>query len=222
MTVTFDNIAEMMNKQIEAGIAAINAGNEVLLADESGTSVRDIDKILKAEAAKETSELPKAIQDFWNKAEKARAAYKASVDAARNAYRTEVLGEEAKTESDDVDKDVLKEQRSVVMNAITFLRSYAQQSGQADLLAYVDGIQVPQIGRQGSSSVGLKKPRVFVTIGDTQYESFTKAALALSTKETKVTAGELATVWNDAGGNEGEFKFGDHVLSVQYKTPAAA
>jgi len=218
-----DGVSKVLYDQVMTSIEKINEANKVLLAEDTGTSVRDIDKALKA-ATKEDSEveLPQEVVGQWEKAEAAQKVYKENLEAARNYYRTEVLGEEPKTETDDTDKELVKEVRQVAMNGLTFLQTYAAQNGMDDVLAWIKTVQVPMVGRQGSSSAGAKKPRVFVKIGDTVYDSFSLAAVALSSKDNKVTAGDFAQAWSDAGGEEGEFDFkvGEdvHTVGVTYKT----
>ena len=203
---------------ITKGVQEINVGNETLLADETGTPVREIDKILKDKDA----DVPKKVRDEFVKSQKAYAAYRESVDRARNMYRTEVLGEEAKNAStlSDEEKDSLRDTRKLVMETLSFLKTLAAGNKRQDLIKWAEGIAVPQVGRQGTSVVGAKKPRVWVKKGegDTQvvWGSFSEAAAGLSTKEKKVTAGELAASWQEQGGGA-EMKFGDEVLLISEK-----
>lgn len=228
--IKHDAVSELLNNQILAGIEKINKGNETLLAEESGTSVRDIDKALKAEAEKiskdetYTSEFPADVLKNFAEAQAAYEAYRKSVEAARNSYRVNVLGEEEKsgTLSDD-EKDSLKDTRKVVMDAITLLKSYAAGNGRTDLVAYADSIQVPQVGRQGVSSVGQKKPRVFVKVNpgtenEKVYDSFSQAAAALSTKDVKVSVAELTEAWNEqTKATEGTFTHNGLTIGVTFK-----
>ena len=224
MTTEVQNnpVTAILNTQILEGLAVLNEGNEILLADETGTKVSDIDKALKAEAEKiakdedYVSELPELVNTSWAEAQEAYTVYRAKVDVARNVYLTEHLGEDAKA-SGDVDKDALKETRTVVMDAIKFLKSFAANNGLVEVEAYADSIQVPQVGRQGVSTVGTKKPRVFVTIDGVQYESFSKAAAAISDKENKVIAGDISSAWTEAGGNAGDFTFGEYTVGIEFK-----
>lgn len=216
--VTKDPIGKILVGQIQEGIKAINEANTVLLEDETGTPIRDIDKALKSTDTVH----PDNIKAFWEKAEEARKVYKENLDNARNLYRTEVLGEEAKEDNSDVDVASIKETRKVVMDALQFLTTYATQNGKAELVEFANTTAVPQVGRQGSSIVGSKKPRVFVKVvkdeTETVYESFSLAAVALSSKESKVTASDLAEAWNAAnGGTEGTFSFKDAELTVAFK-----
>ena len=210
-------LANVVAGQIVTALDQINAGNEVLNADESGTKNTDIDKVLKNE--EKHAELPKKIVSDWKKAQEAKKVYDAAVEAARNAYRTEVLGEEPK-KGGDVDLENLKEVRKVAMDALTFLDSFASANGLADVTAWMKDLAVPQIGRKGTSTIGVKKPRVFVHHGDKVYGSFSEAAAAFSDKDNKVTASQIAEAWNTAtGGKEKEeFKFGDNVVYVVLKT----
>ena len=211
-TATNDPIVSALRTTIDEGLAAIEEANKTLLAEDKGTPVKDIDKALKA-----GENIPEDIAVQWKTAEEAYKVYKENIDAARNAYRTNVLHEEAKDSTGDVNVETVKEARQVVMNALTFVKGYAQQNGLDDVVQWANTLSVPQVGRQGSSTVGAKKPRVLVKIGDVVHDSFSAAALALSTKEKKVTAGELAEAWNSAGGNEGAFTFGDTELLVTFK-----
>jgi hypothetical protein len=210
-----DAVVSTLVSQIVAGIDEIAKGNEVLLADESGTPVREIDKVLKDK----DSDIPEHVRALWNEAQEAYKKYRESVEAARNGFRTEVLGEDAKAAStlSDEEKESLKETRGLVMGSLGFLETYANGNNLGDVLEWVKSVSVPQVGRQGSSTVGAKKPRVFVKNGETVYGSFTEAAAGLSSKDNKVTAADLAQAWNDAGGVEGDIQFGDHVLNVTFK-----
>src|SRR5690606_38761724 len=124
-------------------------------AEESGTPVREIDKALKAEAEKEESDLPADVIKAWNEAQTAYETYRKNVDAARNAYRKDVLGEEEKQDtSGDIDKDKLKSVRKAVLDALTFVKGYAEVNGMTDVLSWVDSVAVPQVGRQGTTSTG--------------------------------------------------------------------
>jgi hypothetical protein len=217
-----DPVARMIEKNVLTGIDEINKINSVLLAEESGTPVRDIDKALKAEAEKENSDLDAQTLADYREAQAAYATYRTLVENSRNAYRKNVLGEEEKSEGSvsDEDKTRAQEVRKTVNDAVKFVLSYAQGNGNADVLAWAQSVEVPQVGRQGTSSVGQTKPRVFVFIdgSDTPENSLTDAAKKLSDKDNKVVAGDLAKAWNTAnGGVEGEFKFGEHVLRVTAK-----
>jgi Skp family chaperone for outer membrane proteins len=219
-----DPVVDTLLATIDKGIAEIVKANESLLQEESGTSVRDIDKVLKDEKA----EVPADIKKLWAKAEAIRKSYKEAVDAARNKYRLDVLGEEAKESSDEDNTELTektREVRKVVMDSLNFIKTYATPNGMLDIVDWANSVEVPQVGRKGTSTAaGKSKPRVYVknlTSGHategTVYDSFSKAAADLSTKENKFTAGDLADAWNEAGGNEGEFKYGDFVLNVTLK-----
>lgn len=215
-TVSFEHpMLNVLLSQIQEGISQIDVANETLLANDSGTKNADIDKVLKN--ADNHKDLPKKILADWNRAVEAKKAYDTAVEAARNAYRTEVLHEEAKS-TGDVDEDSVREVRKVVMDALQFFKSFATGNGIADAVAWADSVAVPQVGRKGTSNVGARKPRVYVHHGDKVYGSFSEAAAALSDKDNKVTAGELAEAWNAAGGKEKEkFQFGEVTLSVTFK-----
>lgn len=215
-TLAHDDITRMLSQQVSDGVAKINAANEVLLADESGTGVREIDKAFK-EAKVEDKEAVK----FWEQAEKARKAYKESLEKARNAYRVNVLGEDEVTES-EVDKDEVKEVRKLVMEALSLLKTYAQANGKSDIVQWADSLEIPQVGRQGTSSVGQKKPRMRVSVNGTVHESFGEAAkaisAALSTDDEKVTlsSGDIVSAWS-AAGEPDTFDFRGLNLSVTPK-----
>lgn len=212
-----DDVTRLLATQIDNGIAQINKVNDVLLADETGTPLREIDKALK-EVLGDDSDAPENIKVAAKASAEAYEAYRAAVDNARNLYRTEVLQEEAKVSSvSDEDKENAKEVRKLVMDAISFLKTYATGNNKTDIVAWADSLAIPQVGRQGTSTVGAKKPRVYVKVNETVYDSFSQAALALSSKDNKITAGNLAEAWHAAGGNEGDFTFGDLTITVTNK-----
>lgn len=217
-TLAHDDITRMLAKQIADGVSAINEGNLILLAeDEGGAKVRDIDKAFKDEKVED-----KEAVKYWNAAEKARKAYREALEAARNAYRVNVLGEEAVSEEPEVDKDALKEQRKLVMEALSLLKTYAGANGKKDVVAWADSLEIPQVGRQGTSNVGQKKPRAYVSVSGTVHESFGEAAKAasvlLSTEDNKVnvSSGDLVSAWSAA--NEAEtFEFQGLEVKVTLK-----
>lgn len=224
VTLNHDPVSQMLFDQIVAGIQEIDSANEVLLGDENGTSVRDIDKAFKAEDAEENipPEIRKAWKAYTSAAEKAK---KLQTDA-RNLYRTEVLGEDEKAESSitDEDKDVLRDKRKVIMDAVTFLNNYAKANNKADVAEWASALEVPQVGRKATSSVGgpaVKRPRVFVKVNGEVFDTFTQAALHLSKVEgaEKVTAADLAEAWNSALGEaEGDFQYdADTSINVTFK-----
>lgn len=207
-----DPVGAVTYRTIVNGLAEIAAANEVLLESDDKTKVTDIDKALK-----EKDKLPKNIKELVEKLEKARESFKKAQEAARNTYRVEVLKEEA-TVDHDIDKDAVVESRKLVMESLKFLKLYADAQKKTSFSEWADKVSVPQVGRQGSSSAGAKKPRVYVKVDDTVYDSFTLAAAGLSTKEKKVTASELAEAWNTAnGGQEGGFEFGGHTIVITNK-----
>ncbi len=214
----YDGVTTVLVKQITEGVNKINEANKIFLAEDTGTSVKEIDKALRAPE----TELPENIREAWNAAEEALKIYKSNADAARNFYRVDVLGEEPKEDkSDDTDKEAVKEVRATVMNGLSFLQSYAHQNNMQDFLAWIKTVAVPQVGRAGASVTGVKKPRVNVRVDGTLYNSFSEAAVALSDKDNKFTAGNLAEAWNAAGGDDEEFVFSvgevEHVLTVTDK-----
>lgn len=215
--VKFDDITKMLAEQVKAGIEKIDSANEVLLSSESGTGDREIDKMFKDGKVED-----KNLLDVWNKAEKARAQYRKLLSDARNLYRTEILNEDAKEDS-DVDKDAVKEIRKTVMASLALMKDFANANGLSDVVAWADTVSVPQVGRQGSSGVsGAKKPRARVSFNGNTYESFGEAAkavsAALSTDDNKVSVGssDLVQAWSDAGETE-TFTFLDVTFKVTPK-----
>ena len=219
-TLKHDPVTETLSKQITDGFAVIEKANDILLAEEAGTPVREIDKVLKSEDA----ELPENIVEVFSKYEVAYAEAKNLLTEARNLYRSEVLGEDAQDSVDDSEKVALKEQvkdqRKAIMAALEFLNTYSVQNGKSDIAEWAQSVEIPQVGRKATSTVGgSKKPRVYVTVDGEVHESFTKAALALSDKDKKFTAGELAAAWDEAtNSEEGEFEYADHEFKVVFKT----
>ena len=206
-------VADMLVTTVENGIKEIEEANKVLLAeDESGTSVREIDKMLKGgvpkkEGEEPENELPESVLNFFLAALEAKKVYTENLNEARNAYRVEVLGEEAQeTSEDEIDKDAVKEKRQEVLKALDFLKTFAAGNGLPDLVKWADEQEIPQVGRKGTSTVsGVKRPRVYVKVNGTVYESFTDAAKDLSNKKWKITASELADLWDGTDGSEFEF-----------------
>lgn len=219
-----DPVTQMLHDQIVAGIAEINAANEVLLGDENGTSVRDIDKAFKSEDA--VDNVPAEILKLWKSYTTAAEKAKKLLTEARNAYRTQVLGEDEKDDSaiSDEEKEVLREKRKVIMDAVTFLNNYAKGNGRADVAEWSSNLEIPQVGRKATSSVGgpsVKRPRVYVKVNGTVHDTFTQAALELSKREgsEKITAADLAEAWNSALGEaEGTFQFDENTeINVTFK-----
>lgn len=211
-----DPVAMMLGEQVTNGIKAIEEANEVLLQDESSeTGVREIDKELKTYVPSDTNDVSEKNQEIVKavaKMEKARKAFKDAQTAARNLYRTEVLGVDEVNESDDADTDSLKEtvkaKRKLVMEAITLLTSYADTNNLTEVSNWAKNLAVPQVGRQGSSTVGQKKPRAYVSVNGTTHDSFGEAAKAVSTllssdnNKVEVTSPDLVSAWVEAGETE--------------------
>lgn len=221
LTLT-DPVARMIEQQVLVGIDEINRINEILMQEETGTSVRDIDKALKAEAEKENSDLDATTLKAFKDAQEAYTSYRELVEQARNSYRKNVLGEEEKSTAtvDEDEKAHAQEVRKAITDAVKFLHSYAVGNGIKEVQDWANSVEVPGVGRKGTSTVGQKKPRVFVFIDDseTPVGSLTEAAKEVSDKDNKVTAGDLAAAWNEAtGGEDGEFKFGDHTFRTVAK-----
>lgn len=221
--ITFtDPLATALAEQALAAIEKVVAGNEELTGETSDgtTSVREIDKVLRDDEV----EKPESISKAWQKYVAAEEKAKALKEEARNLYRTEVLGEEEKQETvSNVDKDALKEIRKTAMETLSFLCTYGKANGKKEIVEWAESISVPSVGRAGSSGItGNKKPRVFVKVDGTVYDSFTLAAQGLSTKEQKFTAGELSAAWAEAGGAEGEFDYSGRTFDVTFKPKKAA
>lgn len=211
-----DPVAVMLIEQVQNGIKAIEEANEVLLADESSeTGVREIDKNLKTFVPSDDNDVSEKDQEIVKavaKMVKAQEAFKAAQTAARNLYRTKVLGVDEVNEAADADQDSLKEtvkaKRKLVMEAVTLLTSYADTNGLADVSSWAKTLSVPQVGRQGSSTVGQKKPRAYVSVGDKTFESFGEAAKHVSTvlstddNKVEVTSPDLVSAWVEAGETE--------------------
>lgn len=227
---TTNPVAAMLGEQITSGIAAIEEANTVLLAEHDGeTGVREIDKELKNYVPSDSNDVADKDQELVKAAaqvEKAKAQFKKAQEAARNLYRTKVLGEEAVSETEtEVDVDAVKAQRKLVMEAVTLLKSFAEGNKLPDVAKWANDLSIPQVGRQGSSSVGQKKPRAYVTVDDKTHESFGEAAKALtailSTDENKVevTSGDLVSAWDEAGEAD-TFDYQGHTVKVAKKESA--
>lgn len=221
--LSHDAVTQLLFDQINSGIEKINEANVSLLAEEEqGAGLREIDKALK-DGTHENEE----VSALWAKATELQVQFKKALDDARNAYRTEVLKEEAKAPTSDVDKDAVKEQRKVVMQSVDLLKTYATANGKKDIVDWASSLSIPQVGRAGSSVVGQKKPRAYVSVNGTRHESFGEAAKAatvlLSTDDNKVvvTSGDLVSAW-DSNGEAAEFEFNGLTVGVEMKTAAKA
>jgi hypothetical protein len=211
-----DPVATMLGEQVTNGIQAIVEANEVLLADESGeTGVREIDKALKEFVPSDDNDVSDKDQEIVKamaKMVKAQQAFKDAQTAARNLYRTKVLGVDEVNEAADADTDALKEQvkakRKLVMEAIALLTSYADTNNLTEVSNWAKNLAVPQVGRQGASTVGQKKPRAYVSVGDKTFESFGEAAKHVSTtlssddNKVEVSSPDLVSAWVEAGEKE--------------------
>ncbi len=228
---TTDPVAGMLAQQVTDGINAIVEANKVLLAEsESGTGLREIDKELKSFVKTDDNDLSDKNQDIVKAVaslEKARVAFKNAQEKARNLYRTEILGEdEVKESENEIDVESVKAKRKLVMEAVTLLKSYAEGNNLPDVVAWSNSIEVPQVGRQGSSTVGQKKPRAYVTVGETTHNSFGEAAKALTTllstddNKVTVTPGDLVSAWDAAGADK--FEYQGHSVQVTQKEKKAA
>lgn len=216
--VDFDTVTRMLAEQVAEGINSINEANVSLLEDETGTGDRAIDKKFKDNEVEDEE-----AKKIWAKAEKARETYRKLLTDARNAYRKSI-GEDEKSES-EVDKDKVKEVRTVVMNSLTLIQTLAKSQNNSSVQKWAESVSVPQVGRQGTSSVGgtgSKKPRVYVHIGDTVHNSFGEAAKALSTSlstdtnKVTVTSPDLVSAWEEQGAGD-TFEYAGQTLKVVKK-----
>lgn len=238
-----DDLTGPLTTNILSGLETVYNANEVLLSEEdSETGVRAIDKDLrenytpkfeKNDEGKEVqtnkealAEQDKDIVSAVAKMEKARAAFKAAQDAARNLYRTNVLGEEEKTESDsEVNKEEVQQTRKMVQEAVGLLRTYALSNGKKDFVRWADSLEIPQVGRKGSSTVGQKKPRAYVSVNGEVTNSFGEAAKKIAEKKNEgvdkknhvtVTSGDLTSAWIAAGETE-TFEYDGFTVTVKEK-----
>ena len=224
---TSDPVVQTLFAQIEKNYQEVVEANKVLLADsEEGTGLREIDKALKeiAEKGHEDKEL-KQLVDKWAKA---RDAAKNALDKARNSYRVAVLHEDEKPETPEVDSDAIKTKRGLLVNLVKVAKDYATDNNLPDVEAWAAKVSIPQVGRQGSSSVGQKKPRARVTVNDKTFESFGEAAKALSTllstddNKVEVTSNDLVSAWDAAGSEDGgSFNFREQTVKVTRKQTQA-
>lgn len=218
MSLNHDGVTEMLAQKIEDGINQINAANEVLLADEAGTGVREIDRALKE--GTDDEEVNKAFE----KAKKAREAFVKAQDAARNLYRTNVLQEDAVSETSEVDKDEVKVQRKMVVEAVNLLKTYSTANGKKDVAQWAESLEIPQVGRAGSSTVGQRKPRAYVSVDGETFDSFGPAAKhaseLLSTDDEKVTVttGDLVKAWEQNDETTSDFAWEGLTLRVALKS----
>lgn len=218
-------VVTMLIDQVAEGFQVIAEANAVLLESDSGTGVREIDKALKEYDEKDESADPEIVKSI-SALEKSRKAFKAAQEKARNLYRTNVLGEDEIAEP-DVDKDEVKKRRQMVMDAVNLLKQFGDTNGLKGVVRWCETLSVPQVGRQGSSTVGQKKPRARVTTDGHIHESFGEAAKwlssSLSSDDNKVviTSGDLVQAWVDEAEAE-EFQFRGHTIGVQEKNTSAA
>ena len=220
-TLSHDAVTQLLFDQINSGIEKINEANKTLLAEEEqGAGVRDIDKALKDGVENET------VTEAWNKAEELRKQFKDALEAARNAYRTEVLKEEAKAPSAEIDKDAVKQDRKMVLEAVNLIKTYATANSKKDVVSWAESLEIPQVGRQGTSVVGQKKPRAYVSVNGTRHDSFGEAAKAasvlLSSEDNKVSvsSGDLVTAWSE-NGEKDSFEYNGLNVGVELKKSAA-
>lgn len=200
-----DPIGKVTLATIQEGLQKIATANETLLESDDGrTKVADIDKALK-----DKENLPAEIRKLAEKVEQMKEDLKKAQAEARNTYRTKVLKEEAKDDKDESElKEAAQDARKMVLEAVKFLGAYAEAHKKTDFQKWASTLSVPQVGRQGSSTAGAKKPRVYVKVDDVVHGSFSEAAAAMTSKKQKVNASELAEAWNTAtGGQEGSFEF---------------
>ena len=223
-TPNTDNpVVSGLANQIAEGINKINKANEeIFFAEEKGTPLREIDAALKSE------DVDPKFASLYAEYVEANNRAKELLKKARNEYRTEVLGEDADNSADDSEKeelkDELKEIRSVVVEAASFIKVFAQANNLAEVSKWVDELEIPQVARKAvSKGGGSKKPRVFVKVDGVVHDSFTLAAQELSKgSEKKIVAGDLAGAWEQAlNSEEGTFTLdldgNTHEINVTFK-----
>lgn len=228
-----DDLVNNLVEKIVEGINEIVEANKTLIAaDEAGAGLREIDKALKEfiKTDKNTEELEnlddekKEVAHAVDNLERARKAFKTSLKNARNLYRKNVLHEEEIPESDEneVDEAAVKARRVMVMKAVELLKGYASMNPDLKVIeSWCSQVSVPQVGRQGSSSVGQRKPRAYVTVNNTTHDSFGVAAKALTgllstdEKKVEVTSNDLVVAWDEAGTDE--FEYLDQKIKVAEK-----
>ena len=203
-------VVDMLAEQINDGIAKINAANEILLADEGATGVREIDKALKEGTENES------VNSAWAEAESLRESYRNALENARNLYRTEVLGEDAQEATDDVDKDEVRTIRKMVMESINLTQTFAESNNLTEVTKWIASLEVPQVGRNASSSVGQRKVRAFVHVDDSTFDTFGDAAKFISAEDdVKVTPADLTNAYLALGTeDEAEFEFNGRTVRV--------
>lgn len=223
MTVAFpettDPVAPVLANQILEGIKAVEEANKILLASaEVGAGLREIDKELKSYLPSDKNDVSEKNQDVVKavvRLEKARIAFKKAQLDARNSYRKNVLGEDEENNENDeseVDEDAVKARRNMVMKAVGLLKSYGETNNLTEVVKWAETVSVPQVGRQGSSTVGQRKPRAYVTVGEKTHDSFGEAAKALTailstdTNKVEVTSNDLVSAWDEAGTDTFEFQ----------------
>lgn len=230
-----DDFTRMLTEKVISGIAQVNEANDVLLEQEGGVNLREIDSELKKYQAEVDSEgkqtnkeaLAELDQDLVKQVAKmvrAREAFKKAQSEARNLYRTNVLNEEAQEET-EIDEDAVRQTRKMVQEGVNLLVSYAKSNGKTDFVRWAEQLEIPQVGRKGSSTVGGKKPRAYVSVDDTITNSFGEAAkkvaeLVNAGKDKKdhvsYTSGDLIKAWSEAGESE-TFSFEGHTITVKEK-----
>lgn len=217
--VKFDAVTAMLADQVEKGIAEIVAANEILLSSEnSETGVRAITTLFKEGKVED-----EASVKAWEKAVKAIETAANLKSAALNLYRVNVIGEEAQDDTGDVDKDAVKEQRKTVMASLALMKNFALGNQLSDVISWADSVSVPQVGRNGASSVGgTKKPRAYVSFNGTTHDSFGEAAKAFSSIDgnATITSQDLVQAWSD-NGEADSFKFAETEFTVVAKVKAA-
>lgn len=204
-----DDVTRAITGQVLAGLEKIHEANEVLLAEDS-TSVKEIDDGLK----KYEGDNEELKQTFKERVE-AEKTFKELVKKTRNMYRVIVLGEDEVSEP-DVDIEAVKASRKVILDSLQALHGFATINNNKEVLSWIEGLDVPQVGRQGAARIGQKKARVLVTIDGTVYENFGKAAAALSTSENRITSTDLNQAYMDSG-EASEFEFAGKTLKIQPK-----
>lgn len=225
-TENSDELTHALANAIRNGWDQVESFNKDYFAsDEGRTKASEIDAKLKTPDSIEDSDVQKLAKQMVSAREK----YKTALKNARNAYRTNVLGEDAKDDKDDEDLKERKEEiqavRKSVMDSVSLLKTYATANGKSNFVEWAESLAIPQVGRNATSSVtGIRRPHAYVTVNSTVYNSFGEAAAAMTeankqeAKETdtpdeyqKYNAGDLINKWvelSEPKGSEFEFSGG--------------
>lgn len=213
-----NKVVQTMTEQIGEAFFAIGEVNAVLLETEGKTSDAKVDSLLR-EYVKKSDPENAEIVEAWKERLEFKKQWDEIVAKTRNLYRVNVLNEEA-VETPQVDEIGARNKRKVAMEAITLLRSFSEINQDTVILDWLNTLEVPQVGRQATTVVGIPKPRAFVSVDGHWFESFGEAAKELSDEEKKikVSASDLVTAWMEAGKKKNEeflFNAGEREVAVK-------